>query len=308
MRMHPILVLVVGLTLAACDGTGGPSTDGTLVVSTSTGGNDPDPDGYLLTVDGVESVVLAPIGTAEVDVAPGRHTLRLLDVADDCSVVPETSLEVNVPPQSTTPVAFEISCRATGARVTTMTTGLDLDFDGYGVMVDGIGRGAIAANGTILIQLDPGSRTIALTGLSPNCGIEGPGPRSVTIVNNEVASIEFAVVCTARGLPLPTSGVLAFTGPDGDIHLGSASGQIFRDLTSDNLDSFDTDAAWSPVGIGLRSHGEIRRGSTSLTPMGPIWCASPPPGFTTLSRVGLRTGNGSPSCTVVILLLTRFTS
>lgn len=63
MRTHPILLLAVGLTLAACDGTGsppdggvGPSTDGTLVVSTSTGGNEPDQDGYLLTVDGLDSV------------------------------------------------------------------------------------------------------------------------------------------------------------------------------------------------------------------------------------------------------------
>ena len=65
MRTHPILLLAVGLTLAACDDSGGPSTgspttDGTLVVSTSTGGDDPDQDGYLLTVDGVDSLVLDP--------------------------------------------------------------------------------------------------------------------------------------------------------------------------------------------------------------------------------------------------------
>src|SRR5438093_1401116 len=118
MRTHPILLLAVGLTWAACNDTGsppdggvGPSTDGTLVVSTS--------------------------------------------------------------------------------------TGLDLDLDGYRVEVDGTDRGAIPANDTVVIRLDPGSRTIALTGLSPNCTIEGPGSRTVTIVDTEVASIDFSVVCTA---------------------------------------------------------------------------------------------------------------
>ena len=121
MRTHPILLLAVGLTLAACDdsagpstggpSTGGPSTrDGTLVVSTSTGGGDPDQDGYLLTVDGVDSLALDPTGTVEIDLVDGQHTLRLLGVAEHCSVAPGTPLEVDVPSQGTTPVAFEVSC------------------------------------------------------------------------------------------------------------------------------------------------------------------------------------------------------
>jgi tricorn protease-like protein len=115
MRTGTILLLVVGLMLAACDDNSGdpgePSTDGTLIVSTSTAGDDPDQDGYLLTVDDVDSLALAPTGTAEVDVAPGRHTLRLLGVAGHCSVAPESSLDVDIAPRSTTSVVFDVSCR-----------------------------------------------------------------------------------------------------------------------------------------------------------------------------------------------------
>ncbi len=256
MRTRLTLLLAFGLTLAACadagspstDEPGAPSTDGTLVVSTSTGGNEPDPDGYLLTVDGIDSHALAPTGTVEIGLPAGQHRLSLLGVAEHCAVAPTTTLEVDVAPQSTTPVAYEISCHLTGARITVTTTGLDIDPDGYHVVVDGSDEGSVPANGTVLTQLDPGTRMLALTGLSPNCTILGAGSRSVTIVANEVAPIEFAVVCTAVRAPQPGFGVLAFTGPDGDIHLGDASGLIYRDVTSDNLDPIDTNAAWSPDG------------------------------------------------------------
>ena len=98
MQRYMVRFVSVVFMLAACDADAGdigqPSTDGTLVVSTSTEGEDPDQDGYLLTVDGADSLALDPTGTAEVDVATGRHTLRLLGVADHCSVTPESPLEV----------------------------------------------------------------------------------------------------------------------------------------------------------------------------------------------------------------------
>ena len=206
--LNPILLLAVGLTLAACDHSGGPSTDGpttdgTLVVSTTTEGNDPDPDGYLLAVDGVDTLVLDLTGTIEIDLPAGQHSLQLHGVAAQCAVAPATPLEVDVPPRGTTPVAFEINCQLTGARITTTTTGLDFDpFDGYRLDVDGTDRGILPTAGTVLTRLDPGSRTIALGGLAPNCAIDGPDSHTVTIVDTEITPVEFVVVCTA------TSGVI----------------------------------------------------------------------------------------------------
>ena len=210
MRLHPVLILVVGVSLSACSddpagdlsgGPVGPST-GTLVVSTSTVGDDPDPDGYVLTVDDANPFDLNPTGTREVDLPSGQHTLRLLGVADHCTVTPGTPVEVDISAGTRTPATFEVTCPATGARITTATTGQDPDPDGYGVVVDGTDRGTIPSNGTMLIRLDPGSRTISLVGLASNCAIEGSPAHTVTIVTAEVATIYFVVVCTALDPPL----------------------------------------------------------------------------------------------------------
>jgi hypothetical protein len=202
MRTSTLLLLAVGLILVACAEDNGPSTAGTLIVSTSTGGGEPDQDGYLLTVDGLDSLSLDPTGTAELGLPPGQHTLRLLGVAEHCSVVQGASLEVDVPSQGTISVTFEVSCPASAVRITTTTSGLDIDPNGYRVAIDGTDRGQIPSTGTVLTRLDPGSRTIALTGLTPNCTTDGPASRTVTVRDPEVMPIEFAVVCTA------TSGVI----------------------------------------------------------------------------------------------------
>src|SRR5688500_1345474 len=100
MRCYPMLLLAAGLPMSACDdptGTPAPSSSGTLVVSITTEGEDLDPDGYRLTVDDTDSLDLEPTGTVELELASGRHTLRLLDVAEQCAVAPGPTLELDVP-------------------------------------------------------------------------------------------------------------------------------------------------------------------------------------------------------------------
>ncbi len=193
MRTCLILLLAAGLALVACDDSGAPLTSppavGTLVVSTASGGNDRDRDGYLLTVDGGDSLFLDPTGISQIDLPAGQHTLRLLGMAEHCSVSPGTPLDVDVPSQDTTAVMFEVTCSVSGVRVTNTTTGLDLDPDGYLIQVDGDTPGILSLERQRqLIRFDPGSRTITLTAaLAPNCTIEGPGSRTVTIVDAESA-------------------------------------------------------------------------------------------------------------------------
>jgi hypothetical protein len=197
MRSDIPLLLTAGILLAACTDGEAPSTDGLLVVSTRTGGGDSDPDGYLLTIDESDSLTLAPTGTAELRVPAGRHALTLLGVAEHCSVIEGSAREVEVPPQGSVSVAFEVGCPASAIRITTTTTGLDIDPDGYHVVVDGVDRGAIPSNGTLLTRVDPGSLRITLTDLAPFCTSDGPDSRTVTVTGPGPASIEFAIVCTA---------------------------------------------------------------------------------------------------------------
>jgi hypothetical protein len=204
MRRPPILPLILGLSLWGCsdavdppsDDAADPPSEGILAVSTSTSGDDPDPDGFQLTIGGIDSLALLPSGTAELDPSPGQYTLQLLGVAEQCSVLPGTSVEVDITAGSTTSVVYDVDCPLTGARITVTTTNGDLDVDGYSVEVDGTDRGVVLPNGALAVRLDPGSRTVTLTGLPPNCTIDGPASRRVTIVDNEAVPIEFAVVCT----------------------------------------------------------------------------------------------------------------
>jgi len=218
MRTIWILLLgAAGLTLVGCDSTtptGEPSTDqhpaeGTLVVSTNTEGEDPDPDGYQLIIDGIAPLALDANDTTNVDLAPGRYTLQLLGVAEHCSVSPGPSLEIDITRGSTIPVTFAINCPlrgdpgltgGAGVRVTVRTTGLDLDPE-YRVLVGEGGGGSsltgISSNGTIIIQLGPGIHTIGLTDVEPNCAIDRPGSYTVTTTAAELVQVEFLVVCTA---------------------------------------------------------------------------------------------------------------
>jgi hypothetical protein len=197
MRVHPILPLVVALAVASCDDAVGPQGNGRLVITTSTVGEAPDEDGYLLLLDDAESVTLGPAGTTEVNVTAGRHRLRLLGVAGHCAVTPGTSLDVDVPRETAQPVDYRIDCPATGVRVTTVTTGLDLDASGYRITADGADRGAVPASGTMLIRLEPGARTIALTDLAANCSLVGPGSHAATVVTGEVVPLHFDAECLA---------------------------------------------------------------------------------------------------------------
>ena len=110
---------------------------------------------------------------------------------------PGTSVEVDVTARAKIPLTFEVDCPLTFARVTATTTGMDIDLDGYQVVVDGGYRGMVSANGSVLTRLAPGCWTIAPTGLNHNCTIEGPASHTVSIADTEVAPVAFAVVCIA---------------------------------------------------------------------------------------------------------------
>jgi len=87
------------------------STTGKLQVSTSQAGQHFDQDGYLLTINGVDSLHLEPGETAEVELAPGLYSLRLLGVADNCWVA-ETWSEIDIAAGRTVSVIWTVSCRA----------------------------------------------------------------------------------------------------------------------------------------------------------------------------------------------------
>jgi hypothetical protein len=85
----------------------------------------------------------------------------------------------------------------TGAiRVTTSTSGAELDPDGYSVSLDTLGGVPIAGNGSVVLTAEPGDHTVELAGLAANCGVES-NRQSVAVMAGDTATVAFDVTCSA---------------------------------------------------------------------------------------------------------------
>jgi len=223
MRAIPI-GLALGLASAACSDDSGPSPEATLVISTTTRGVDPDQDGYLVTVDGLDSLFLPANGRAERRLPAGRHTVRVLGVAERCSVSPGDSLELDLPPQHTASVDFTMRCPAAPpppgfVRIITSTTGNAIPPAlRYRVWSEHFGAwdyggewdplGALAASDTLVAAVPSSSESgvdpywyfFHLDIIAP-CGALEPRPAppapAFVIASEDTLTIEFDVICTS---------------------------------------------------------------------------------------------------------------
>jgi hypothetical protein len=91
-----------------------------------------------------------------------------------------------------------VECGATGVTVRATTTGLDHDPNGYRLGLDGVSSRTIGSNGSVVYsRLSPGAHVIEISDIAPTCDAEGPTSRTVTVVNAELAVVEFPVTCRA---------------------------------------------------------------------------------------------------------------
>jgi hypothetical protein len=91
--------------------------------------------------------------------------------------------------------------KAGAIRVTSATTGPDLDSDGYVVTVDSAATaaGRLAPNESItLAGLREGPHAIWLRDLAETCAVAGPNPQTVAVSSRETATIAFPVTCAGR--------------------------------------------------------------------------------------------------------------
>src|SRR6266571_1927388 len=241
------------LLVAACDETNAP-TVGTVRVSVTTTGGDVDLDGYTVMVDGASPQTVPVNETVVISSVPsGAHAVALSDVAANCTVAGQNPRPVTVTGGETVEVGFVVSCVATGVQVTTATTGVDIDADGYAVSLDGAPPLAIPVNGTVSItRLSAGSHTVTLSGMVGNCVAAGGNSRAVDVGAGDVVSVGFPVTCgavsgvievtaTTSGIdrdadgytvqvgdgtpqPLPANGIVRFSGVGGGEHQVSLAG------------------------------------------------------------------------------------
>jgi Tol biopolymer transport system component len=175
-----------------------------VLVGVTTSGLDPALS-YRLLVDGVvQPAAVAPTGTTEVTrMAAGVHTFQLTDVTPNCQLADPAPRTATVAPGTLTPLEFAVACVAsTGVlQVTAITDGVDRDVTGYSVVVDGLNRRTISANGSGLIDgVAGGSHSVRLEAVESNCQVAGEAARTIDITVGgtvrDTVSIAFSVSCT----------------------------------------------------------------------------------------------------------------
>jgi hypothetical protein len=102
--------------------------------------------------------------------------------------------------------------------VTTATDGIELDPDGYTVIIDGSDTETIGVTETVVVErLIDGQHLVQLAGLAPNCSAQGENPQSVTVRSGSTSTVSFSVRCSATSgtIEVATSTLGSVSDPDG---------------------------------------------------------------------------------------------
>jgi dipeptidyl aminopeptidase/acylaminoacyl peptidase len=252
------LVTAAGIFAACGDSTGtDPDPDpqtGAITVTTATTGTDPD-DGYSVVIDGTARGTIGPTASVTVsNIAPGSHTVELQGINENCTATGDTSVTVAVTAGETATAAFAITCQANVGTlvVTVLTTGVELDADGYGLAVEGGTPTAVSVNDTVTLAAPAGAVTITLSDLAVTCdpstgerSATGTATTTATVPLGGTTNVAFDIACTSKDI--------VYVQVDGD---GVQPQQIFRmntdgsgrvQLTS-GTGEFFSNPAWSPDG------------------------------------------------------------
>lgn len=211
------LITFVGIlsTILGCDTTEPPTAPGAIRVVVLGAGEDIIYSGLRVRL---ASGALSPLDSGRTDViipgfAPGVHTVQLEGMRTNCQVGGANPRSVTVVSNDTTMTEFSMVCtrRVGSLRVSTTTTGTDLDPDGYVAAVGGGPTQAVAINGaTTIAGVREGQHTVTLTGVAPNCAIVGAGSATVNVQFGATADVAFSVQCVASGslqVTVATTGV-----------------------------------------------------------------------------------------------------
>src|SRR5947199_39321 len=203
-----------------------PPLTGDIIVAANTDGSDLDPNGYTATLDLTKSHSLPTNGSTTFSgVLEGAHVGQLSGVASNCTVNTKNPLPVTLVGSSTT-ATFSVTCTATtgSLKVTTNTTGSDLDPDGYTVVVDGSQSKAIGINSNVTFSgLSPGDHSVQLNGIAQNCTVSS-NPRTVSITAGSTTTTTFTVICAATTGNLTVSNSTTGSNLDADGYTVTVSG------------------------------------------------------------------------------------
>jgi Tol biopolymer transport system component len=251
-RLVPsLLPAVIATMMGAGCGTGDdmvePPALGALIVTITTTGADPDPDGYGLRVDQAsDRVVGVNEATTFEELPVGSHEVALSGLAGNCQINGDNPRTITVEAGVTTQLAFAVSCSGLTATViiTTTTTGFLADPDGYLVTADAGAERPLGTQGSITLSgLAPGPHSFTLGGVATNCSVSGDNPVVLTLQAGTTTTLAFSVACEGQA----DRGDLLFTGSAGNT---SHIYQLRPDGTTTDLtpNAQADEGSWSPDG------------------------------------------------------------
>jgi len=180
-------------------------------VTIATTGTDVDPDGYQLYISSLSTSCGRPSWNCGQVPANGSFTaflpadeqalVFLSGVAENCALIGANDQVVKIVRGATAEVAFAVTCGsgAPSVRVTTATTGGNLDPDGYRVNVLRFGfQDGAPVNGSVsFYYMPPGAYAVALENIEPNCAVSGANTRAVTVADGVPAEVAFDLTCVS---------------------------------------------------------------------------------------------------------------
>lgn len=180
-----------------------PPTTGDLTVTTNTTGQNLDPDGYTVTVDGSNSQSIATNSSSGVTfpgLPAGNHPVALSGVASNCTVSGANPRTVSVAAGTGGSTVFAVTCTAPPAgslTVSTTTNGPNAP-SGYTATVDGGTSQSVGATGSVTFNnLSVGTHSVGLSPIPSNCSVSQANPQTVSITANNTTPASFTISCSA---------------------------------------------------------------------------------------------------------------
>ncbi|MFO7587672.1 MAG: hypothetical protein R6X22_06320 [Gemmatimonadota bacterium] len=149
-----------------CSAEETPPPTGDLVVNVVTSGDDPDPDGYALLVDGGSAGEVGTDGSTTIaDLEGGTHTVELAGIAANCGVDGENPRIVDVPADGTVETSFAVQCASVSMDVSFRFTLRDVFTGGKITSPATLTLGGVeyaAVDGVFEGEVEPGDYEIEL--------------------------------------------------------------------------------------------------------------------------------------------------